>query len=209
MKLKKIASLMLAGIMAVSMLAACGEGKKEENPGSSSSEVTTVSGAAAAINAELDKNKDKISFEGDSDLDKGLSAYFAVNPIKADEWDGKAEQVFVQDAALVKAINNFVNAQWNGLTNTKAVMERDSDTTKQTAIVVSAFNTKAYTESAALKYVGRKIDELALKEDSTNTTDGKVYSYSGTASVIEVKSEKGAESVWLVTVVLTKDYVVA
>ena len=39
MKLKKIASLMLAGIMAVSMLAACGEGKGNSNSGSSSSQV--------------------------------------------------------------------------------------------------------------------------------------------------------------------------
>ena len=39
MKLKKIASLMLAGIMAVSMLAACGEGKGNGNSGSSSSQV--------------------------------------------------------------------------------------------------------------------------------------------------------------------------
>ena len=41
MKLKKIASLMLAGIMAVSMLAACGEGKDNTNPPASSTPVTS------------------------------------------------------------------------------------------------------------------------------------------------------------------------
>ena len=48
MKLKKIASLALAGIMAVSMLTACGEGTS--NSGSSSSENTdTVSGYSAML----------------------------------------------------------------------------------------------------------------------------------------------------------------
>ena len=49
MKLKKIASLMLAGIMAVSMLAACGEGKGNSNSGSSSSSQTTNSGYSSTI----------------------------------------------------------------------------------------------------------------------------------------------------------------
>ena len=42
MKLKKIASLALAGIMAVSMLTACGEGTNNSNSGSSSSQPTTA-----------------------------------------------------------------------------------------------------------------------------------------------------------------------
>ena len=42
MKLKKIASLMLAGIMAVSMLAACGEGKGNSSSSSSSSQPTVT-----------------------------------------------------------------------------------------------------------------------------------------------------------------------
>ena len=49
MKLKKIASLMLAGIMAVSMLAACGEGKGNDNGAGSSSSEQTSSGYAASI----------------------------------------------------------------------------------------------------------------------------------------------------------------
>ena len=43
MKLKKIASLALAGIMAVSMLTACGEGTNNGDSGSSSSQPTTAS----------------------------------------------------------------------------------------------------------------------------------------------------------------------
>ena len=42
MKLKKIASLALAGIMAVSMLAGCGEGTNQEDPSSSGQVPTTT-----------------------------------------------------------------------------------------------------------------------------------------------------------------------
>ena len=60
MKLKKIASLMLAGIMAVSMLAACGEGAKDNtNPPASSTPassniVSTIENAISAENSALD-----------------------------------------------------------------------------------------------------------------------------------------------------------
>ena len=58
MKLKKIASLMLAGIMAVSMLAACGEGKDNTNTPASStpatpSVVSTIESAIKAENSDL------------------------------------------------------------------------------------------------------------------------------------------------------------
>ena len=70
MKLKKIASLMLAGIMAVSMLAACGEGKGNENPGSSSSTVTENKTLTDAV---LDESKDYISNNVGAYVDEDLS----------------------------------------------------------------------------------------------------------------------------------------
>ena len=60
MKLKKIASLALAGIMAVSMLAACGEGTNNGNSGSSSSQPTTASVVGTVKNAIADKNSDLV-----------------------------------------------------------------------------------------------------------------------------------------------------
>ena len=60
MKLKKIASLVLAGIMAVSMLAACGEGATNDtNPPASSTPassniVSTIENAISAENSALD-----------------------------------------------------------------------------------------------------------------------------------------------------------
>ena len=75
MKLKKIASLMLAGIMAVSMLAACGEGKKDDSS-SSSSESTGASGYSAMLADELKDvvDDDYVTFKDNADDQKALTA---------------------------------------------------------------------------------------------------------------------------------------
>ena len=76
MKLKKIASLMLAGIMAVSMLAACGEGKKEENSGTSDKpETSVVTGIADAANVERSEHVKalEISYKENSDVAAALA----------------------------------------------------------------------------------------------------------------------------------------
>ena len=89
MKLKKIASLMLAGIMAVSMLAACGEGKGNSNSGSSSSESTGASGYSAMLGekaADMLKANDldeKFTFTDDNDDQKALKEAILSNTVEA------------------------------------------------------------------------------------------------------------------------------
>ena len=76
MKLKKIASLALAGIMAVSMLAACGEGTNNSNSGSSSSQPTTASVVSTVKNAIADKNSDLvITVEENTALNNAMKKY--------------------------------------------------------------------------------------------------------------------------------------
>ena len=204
MKLKKIASLALAGIMAVSMLTACGEGgKKEEDP--SSSEVTTVSGAAALNNA-LSQNKDVVKFEDDSNLDKNLEAYFKLHPIKGDEW-AESNYGKIGDNGDYTELKNVIGSNFVGLTNYGGVVESDSDRyNDEKAAVIGMFNTKVYTQAEALKMVGKAIDNCDYAEDTTDTDDGKEFTYSGKASVLEVKSEGGTASVWVVVAVVTKGY---
>ena len=75
MKLKKIASLMLAGIMAVSMLAGCKSGTPNPNPGEGEGEGNTATGYSVALGdalADILKDtdvKDVITF-ADSNDDK-------------------------------------------------------------------------------------------------------------------------------------------
>ena len=76
MKLKKIASLALAGIMAVSMLTACGEGTNNSNSGSSSSQPTTASVVSTVKNAIAAKNGDLvITVEENTALSDAMKKY--------------------------------------------------------------------------------------------------------------------------------------
>ena len=75
MKLKKIASLALAGIMAVSMLAGCKDGSGDDTP--VVPETPTVSGIADAANGERTdymKNSMKLSFTESAALSDALKA---------------------------------------------------------------------------------------------------------------------------------------
>ena len=199
MKLKKIASLALAGIMAVSMLAGC-NGSNGGNSGSSSSEVTTVNGAAAAINAELDENKELISFSEDSSLDNVVKAYFASNPIAASDWKNTDKEELISEA---KDINSVIGADKDQLANLEEVLKRGTDAKKISGLVVYGFNAKMFTQSAALKYIGQYIDHMSIAEE--NNTGSKNYTYDGIVSVTEVKSKGNEESVWVVAIEITKD----
>ena len=204
MKLKKIASLALAGIMAVSMLAGCKDGTNQEDPSSSSSEVTVTSGAAAALNSAMTRNGDMLSFKDDSDLDKNLEAYFKLNPIKGDEWN-TAHYGEIYKYSDNKVLNGVVSADYWGIDNLTTVVTGDSEIDKSVA-VVGMFNTKVYTKADALKTVGAAIDQNDFATDTTNKTDGKEFTYSGKASIVQVSSAGGSASAWVVVAVVTKGY---
>src|SRR5699024_12564121 len=72
MKLKKIASLMLAGVMAVSMLAGCSTADVAPTPDPDPEEPSATSYSAVMQNAFESKDIMKIHFTDDSNLDKAL-----------------------------------------------------------------------------------------------------------------------------------------
>ena len=66
MKLKKIASLMLAGVMAVSMLTACGSKTETKPEGEGNGDGTTVSGYSAKLESFMSdevKDMDNVTFQ--------------------------------------------------------------------------------------------------------------------------------------------------
>ena len=74
MKLKKIASLMLAGVMAVSMLAGCSTTSEEPQTPVDPQEPAATSSIAAALNAQLSTNQaNALSFSANSDLANAMS----------------------------------------------------------------------------------------------------------------------------------------
>ena len=76
MKLKKIASLALAGIMAVSMLTACGEGTSNNGDDNDDTVVVPVDDSlATAVNSELSaKVKNTLPITADANLEAALKA---------------------------------------------------------------------------------------------------------------------------------------
>ena len=72
MKLKKIASLMLAGVMAVSMLAGC-SGNTNPNPNPEPDEGNTVTGYSSKLQSELSAvSKSKLQLSDSSELNSAL-----------------------------------------------------------------------------------------------------------------------------------------
>ena len=73
MKLKKIASLALAGVMAVSVLTACGSNAIDEQPPVDNGNDTTVTGYSAKLQSELSAiAADHITFSDSSELNSAL-----------------------------------------------------------------------------------------------------------------------------------------
>ena len=206
MKLKKIASLMLAGIMAVSMLAGCKTATKPTDD-SSSSDVSTVSDAATAINAELDEAKETIKFDGSDELAGAVKTFFNNHPIKGDYWKNLKWGEMKDQAGDIATILG-VDPSRATRRDVEVWPSDDSNNKKETGLIVYAFNQKYNNEDAVLKYVGKMIDEIDYADDYDQTTvDNKKYSYSGNAEIVEVKSANGDVSLWVVAVQLTKDYV--
>ena len=104
MKLKKIASLMLAGIMAVSMLAGCKGNTINENPGSSSSEPTAPAGYSKMLHEHLSPSAQKSVTPVDSDaVNSALRA--AMDFVGGDAISGAYDDNWLDVATVINTTN--------------------------------------------------------------------------------------------------------
>lgn len=164
MKLKKIASLMLAGVMAISMLTACGD------KGSSSSEGTVVTPVdnsfAAAVNAELtDKQKELITFGSSDELASALDKIVSSTEftrLNADGW---------VTGGVVEAFRELLDADdgWDGATFTQP--NGDKVTSADMIRVDGALTDKGLAEAVA-REIGQYIDTGYLPVSKTNAAYG-------------------------------------
>ena len=211
MKLKKIASLMLAGIMAVSMLAGC----KTATEPTEEPEVTPVTGVAATVNNELDANKDAISFSDNSVMANLLTEYYKKNPITGSDWNaGKNTLTEVSATALYDAMNDVIGADKKisaietAATNSNGTNRVQSEG-KYTYCTIYYVNNDFVTKDNALRMVGQKIDAMNLPADNewTDTTSkvskGLDFAYTGDIAAIEAESKGGTESMWVIAVSIT------
>ena len=215
MKLKKIASLMLAGIMAVSMLAACGEGKKDDSS-SSSSEAPVISDVVAYANDALSgAEKNTIKFNASTNLDTALKAVaedkskFSSKDIEAlDTVFAAANDDDLEDALEGKLdgffVSNDTKSSFNKLPADKksqkmvSVYEISGSLDEAAAVkeIVKAWNSNSKTWTA--------IDKTNYP--SSLVADGYDCTYSAEISAVKVASaDNSAKDAWVVAIVVTQN----
>ena len=123
MKLKKIASLMLAGVMAVSMLTACDTTSNDgdDNQGDDNIVIPVDDSLATAVNNELSAAvKNTLPITADSNLEAALKAVadkIATEDLKNDLFIVSSDAKDVRhlmglddDASLTTGLDNYVHA---------------------------------------------------------------------------------------------------
>ena len=195
MKLKKIASLMLAGIMAVSMLAGCKSGTTTDD---GNTDVKPVdSSFAAKINDELDDNQKAIvTFKADSTLESALNK--AAGMLDVDQLKVNAA-TWLGDGNVRKSFTEMVDADGNSFTN--VFKDNDEDQTGAAILVVPG----NLTEKGMTEAVVDKLDDLIKTDVLPNGYNGTKYykyTYEGKIAVAKVDSNDGKVSAYVVGIVI-------
>ena len=209
MKLKKIASLMLAGVMAVSMLAGCSNGTK---PDDDKKDPVVDSSLAGQVIAALNEDTTKVvSFGSDSDLDAAVAKLienFGVNNLTK------------ITASELKKINDDISGEDKfdfGMKDHKPAAEKDAKEASVTVVLdqKQLGELKGASTEYAVKVIADKIDDeiedLELKENSQtyNYDDDKGdfwydFSYTGNLSVTEVKNAVTGVSSYVVVCTIAR-----
>ena len=205
MKLKKIASLMLAGIMAVSMLAACGEGTGDNNGGASSSE-TPATGVSATFAGYL-KNGDRVDFDDNNVYQNYLASAIEKRDLNYSVLGDVDNVEVITSGDLYQNVKKLFNDGVIGykdttIDNLGAISDK-IDTTFTTLYQAPG----SMEEDVVLKAVAGKLDDKFDKDILVNfSSDGdNTYDYDYTGSVSMQKVEDGSASAWFVLVTLSVD----
>ena len=185
MKLKKIASLMLAGVMAVSMLAGC-SGKGTNGANGNNDPIVTSGVDATGVIAKLDKDTtDKVEFTASSSLQSDLTVY--ANALG----DGAL------DKDIVTNDKNMSSLVW--IADLDIVKDFTSDEDAQTRFFIGVLPTSV-SDTYAVRLIAEAVDEnvaglkLADNNITTNVNDGDEYvkyDYTGDIAVVKVEDTLG------------------
>ena len=213
MKLKKIASLMLAGVMAVSMLAGCNGAPVDDNTGDNNGNVVTPTSIVTAVNnGQSATNRVKIDFTADAALDSALTK--AVKSI-GDRWDSTGLNVELVRLTGNDRIGNQTFYTGDANTNFGTTVDPNNDPWKNidgTVIegmaampLMNVMSDKAAAEKAAAKIINEVVAEL---DDTTYaegvTVSGDKYcdfSYTGTVSMVSSVENDGTVNYYFAFVI--------
>ena len=218
MKLKKIASLMLAGVMAVSMLAACGDNSSTTTPVVPPVDDNTATSAiSAALNDQLfSKQADLLSFESNSKLASLLDR------IAEDDEDFEIRDTLVSGANRPTLLNpwidtdvaDIVDAAFNG-TNPAVRMTNAN-------IAVNHDDNRAYLYVYTVDGSMQDVDQIARAvmngsfgnglQDLVYDVAGIVnegafpahmdYEYKGYAEMVKITNDNSSDTAWVVAVLV-------
>ena len=185
MKLKKIASLMLAGIMAVSMLAGCKTADNGGNGGEGEGNVTPTSTTASVLRENLGGNARRIvtavsNGDLDADLQEAVDTYYNANVFSSyvKNFDIRNDKSEVRDSELGKAVIGDAK-------NSIGALNSKEDDKNVTAIEVYAVN-KSVSDTFLLKQLAEKINSYVTTGNMPDkSTDGEYdYDYEISASIV-------------------------
>ena len=195
MKLKKIASLMLAGVMAVSMLAGCSTASvKPEEPTDPEQPTATGYSVEMAENLSNAAKKDYIDFKDNADdlaalkdalgnMSWTTTANNTIVPktiTAVHDWDAVDTSLVVKDfisASGVKENQLVYNDMWNALLNNRL---EDDETVKYGLLYVIDGTVDI---NKALKQVAGKVENLLENLPNVNVSDTARYTFDYTVSV--------------------------
>ena len=209
MKLKKIASLALAGIMAVSMLAGCKDGGNGNSGSSSSGTTVTAAPIVSAMNNELsEKQKEQLSFASNAKL----AAAVAKGAEKVTYEDiQKAGVPTIVTSADDKDIITAIEDQFKGVLPTIS-MKADSIANillnqDQTFIWTYLVDGSVESTDKVAEYVMNGVNGMKdMFYEGGNITGNGAFShtYKGYVEMTKVTNDNTGDSCYLVAVMVEK-----
>ena len=214
MKLKKIASLALAGIMAVSMLAGCKDGNNNNGGASSSSEPTTTNVVTYANDVLSASEKEVFTFTSSSNLDTILKNV-ATDTSKFNS--AGIERVFGSTGVVNGQVQRDINNGWQEINLLEGVEGKLDGIVTENFTDLPSSNVKtqkkvelytisgAYEEKAAVQKIVEDFSRYINNTVFPESVDKKDCSYTAEISALKVASPEDAEkTAWVVAMVFTQ-----
>ena len=213
MKLKKIASLMLAGVMAVSMLAGCSNGTK---PDDGEKDPVVNTGMTGSVIAALDEDTTKnVEFTADSNLEAVLKK--AIQNAGYDGLDNIEAKTLNDIDSDISKSGKLANV---GL---KSDSTKDSDKKESNATIVVTLEGNGMNETTVAKKLaaeidGEKIGKAGTKNvgwdelpeysftftDDDNKDFWYNFDYTAGVAVVDVSDAVTGETTYVVAVTVTR-----
>lgn len=190
MKLKRILSLALSGVLAVSMLTACGGG---------SSISSLLDNRTSTVRSALNGAQDMVSYKSnDKELDDAISKV-AGTLTPAQVTDGIADSSVSTTVRQLTGYDDLYLGEWKAQTTVGS----------ETFVKVFVYNVEneAFdTASEVASDIAKQLDVMNLKSDTATKVEGYTNSYKGNVVAYEKTIGEGdsAFDAWVVGVSITQ-----